>query len=551
MANKPLIPYKIRFNILIICLGIFFLAILGQLFNLQVIKSEGLVSQAKSKFQKRNVFLRGDVFDRNGNLLVLDIVNYDLYNNVRDFNKIPKEKIKELVSILEIPEEELINGLKQKINTKIISKINEDKANFIKSTNADFIYLVPTVTRKYPHKKLASHIIGFVNNDHIGQHGVEYFHEKLLTKKSSELEKTSPFPKGTSIVLSIDSILQQYAEEELERAIKKTRAQRGAVLVLSPQTGEIYTFAVYPYYDPNLFFKEKVIKNWAITDIYEPGSTFKIVTVASALENMSIKKDSLFFDDGKLVVGKRIIKNHHKTKPKNIDLLNLFKESSNVAAGKVGLSMEPKHFYNSIKNAMFSQRTNVDLPGESRGILINYKDWKEIDKATTAIGQGAISVTPIQLACVVSAIANGGIWVQPHVLKGIWEPKYMLVNDSPYKIEKKRIFSEDTANFVSSLLRQSVKENVEAMAYIAGNVPGYEVAGKTGTAQKVKPDGKGYWAGHTVASFVGYLPAQTPKILTIVVIDDPLGEGGWGNTVAGPVFNKVSEIAARRILERK
>jgi cell division protein FtsI/penicillin-binding protein 2 len=160
------------------------------------------------------------------------------------------------------------------------------------------VYLVPKVTRKYPHKKLASHLIGFVNNDHLGQHGVEYFYESLLTKVSLSTNKLNLFPKGTDIVLTIDSVLQEYAESELNKAIKASKAAKGTTIILSPKTGEIYSWAVYPDYDPNFFYKQKSIKNWAITDVYQPGSTFKVITVASALENMTITKDSVFYDPG-------------------------------------------------------------------------------------------------------------------------------------------------------------------------------------------------------------------------------------------------------------
>ena len=220
-----------------------------------------------------------------------------------------------------------------------------------------------------------------------------------------------------------------------------------------------------------------------------------------------------------------------------------------LSRGKLDFSWNQKNFHASIKRFMISEKTGVDLPGESKGLLVNYKKWREIDKATTAIGQGSVSVTPVQLASAIGAVANNGTWIQPHVLKGIWEADYDLVNDSPYKVKKDQVISKDTANFVSKLLARSVKESLAAMAYIAGNVEGYEVAGKTGTAQKIKPDGTGYWKGHTVASFVGYLPAKNPKILTLVVIDDPKTDGRWGNTVAGPVFNKVAKFAAKRFLE--
>jgi cell division protein FtsI/penicillin-binding protein 2 len=211
--------------------------------------------------------------------------------------------------------------------------------------------------------------------------------------------------------------------------------------------------------------------------------------------------------------------------------------------------MQPEAFYNSIKKFMIARRTNIDLLGESEGLLLNYKKWKKLDLATTAFGQGAVSVTALQLASAVASISNHGLWVEPHVLKGIWNSDYKLVTESPREVIKEQVISQEVADYVSDLLKQSVRENLKAMTYIAGNVPAYEVAGKTGTAQKIKEGGKGYLSSHTVASFIGYLPADDPEILILVVIDDPKTSGGWGNTVCGPVFNNIARLAAKRIIE--
>lgn len=543
------LSYKNRILIYLTLIGVLFSLVWIRIIDLQIIKSQEIIKEVKKQFYKRPIFLRGDIRDRNGNLLVLDVLTYELYNKANNIKVIPEEKITKLISLLKINSGDLKKKLNQKINTKICSGINEATARKIKQQDFDFVYTYPVVTRKYPHKKMAAHILGFVNSDHKGQHGVEYFHENLITKLPENNSKSIPFPKGTDIVLTIDSALQEYAEEELKKALAKAKAVRGSIIVLSCKSGEIYAWAVYPNYDPNNYFKERSIKNWSITDIYEPGSTFKIITVSSALENMIIGPSSTFYDPGFLKVGKRTIRNHHKTKPQQISLLELFKQSSNIASAQIGLLMEPEIFYNSIKNFMLGQKTNIDLPGESEGLLLNHKKWKTIDQATTAFGQGAVSVTPLQLASAIASIGNHGLWVQPHVLKGIWDENYKIISKSPYTIISQEVISQETADFVSGLLKKSVRDNLKAMVYIPGDVPGYEVAGKTGTAQKVKEGQKGYLSGHTIASFIGYFPADDPEILTLVVIDDPRTGGGWGNTVCGPVFNNVARLAAKRILK--
>lgn len=543
------LTHKQRLFILQFILILIFILIWTQLFNLQVLKSQGLITEARKQFYQRQISLRGDIRDRNGELLALDIVTYDLYNNVKDLKKIPQDKVINLAKIVRVTPEELTNKLSQRRNTKVFSGITETQIRDIKKNYLSIVYPVTQPIRTYPHKRMAAHLIGYVNQDRKGQYGVESSHNDLITKTTEYTNMAQLYPKGTDIALTIDSFLQEYAEEELTKAAIQAMASRGAIIALSPKTGEVYAWSVYPGFDPNLFYKEPSIKNWSITDIYEAGSTFKVITVSSALENMTINSTSTFFDPGFYKVGKRTIKNHGKTKPQNITLLELFKQSSNVASAQVGLTMKPEQFYNSIKQFMIGQKTNIDLPGESYGLLLDYKKWKTIDSATTAFGQGAVSVTPIQLACAISSVANHGIWIQPHVLKGIWDPTYMLIGETPKNIVSEQVISPETADLVSGLLRQSVKENVEAMSYIAGNVPGYEVAGKTGTAQKIRPDGKGYWGGHTVASFIGYFPAEDPKILILVVIDDPKTGGGWGNTVCGPVFNNVAKVAAKRLLK--
>ncbi len=543
------LTYKQRLFISQFFFLLIFTLIWIQLFNLQILKSHGLLTEAKKQFYQPQISLRGDIRDRNGELLALDIITYDLYNNVDKIEKIPKESIASLAKTLNTSSDELVNKLKQRKNIKIFSGITESQINEIKTGYSNIVYPVPKSVRAYPHKRMAAHLIGYVNNDGKGQHGIESYYNGLITKITEYTNKNQLYPKGTDISLTIDSALQEYAEEELKQAVEKSRATRGAIIALSPKTGEIYAWSVYPGFNPNTFYNEKSIKNWSITDIYEPGSTFKIITVSSALENMTIEKNSIFFDPGFLKVGKRIIKNHNKTKPQYINLLELFKQSSNVASAQVALSMSPENFYNSIKHFTIGVKTNIDLPGESQGLLLNYKKWRSIDTATTAFGQGAVSVTPLQLACAISSIANHGIWTQPHVLKGIWDPTYLLISENPNNIITKQAISQEVADYVSSLLKESVKENIKAMTYIPGDIPGYEVAGKTGTAQKIRTDGKGYYAGHTVASFIGYFPADAPEILILVVIDDPKTGGGWGNTVCGPVFNNVAKIAAKRILK--
>ena len=544
-----LVGYKVRFFLLQFFYLFFFIVIFFSLVDLQFIKSEALIQEARKQWFNQPLFLKGDVRDRNGVLLGLDVIVYDLYKGAKPTEIINEGKINELSDILNINKQKFKEHLySRKINTAVISGINGEVARKIKNKNLGFVYLKPNIKRIYPHGGLAAHILGFVNKDRNGQQGIELFYEEILKKLNNE-KQFHLYPKGTDLVLTIDSALQEFAEEELKKVMQTSKAERGTIIALSPRTGEIYAWAISPTFNPNFYFKEKNFENWALTDIYQPGSTFKAITVSCALENMTINKDSSFYDSGSIKIDKRIIRNHHKNKPQYINLLELFKQSSNVASAQVGLTMKPEMFYNSLKNFMIGAKTNIDLPGESDGLLLSYKKWKRLDSGTTSFGQGAVSLTPLQLASAVASIANHGVWVRPHVLKGVWNSRYKLVEENPSDISTYQVISTEVADFVSNLLKQSVKENLASMSYIGGDIPGYEVAGKTGTAQKVNPEGKGYKAGHTVASFIGYFPANDPKMLILVVVDDPKIGGGWGNTVCGPIFNNVAKVAVKRVIE--
>jgi cell division protein FtsI/penicillin-binding protein 2 len=276
-----------------------------------------------------------------------------------------------------------------------------------------------------------------------------------------------------------------------------------------------------------------------MVDVYQPGSTFKILTVCSGLETGVIKTNSTFYDGGSLTVGNRTIRNHDGGHG-SLDLLHLFIHSSNIASAQIAMMMPPKVFHDMLSKFGIGQPTGIDLPGESHGLLLNHKFWKPLDAATTGFGQGAIACTPLQLVAAVGAVANSGVWQQPHLIRRIYDPR-TGVTEKWTEPTKREVISPAIAKHVSGLLA----DNIAMGTQIAGKVPGYRVAGKTGTAQKVSASGRGYLAGQTIASFVGFLPADNPQLVGIVVVDSPQTDGRWGNTVAGPVFNAIAMESAR------
>jgi stage V sporulation protein D (sporulation-specific penicillin-binding protein) len=301
-------------------------------------------------------------------------------------------------------------------------------------------------------------------------------------------------------------------------------------------------WANYPNYDPNQYSKYpyEVTKNWSMVDVYQPGSTFKILTVASGLDLGVIKPNSRFADSGSIKVGTQILRNHEPGGHGMLDLLHLFINSSNVASAQIGMLMTPQQFYDKLKQFGLGQQTGIELAGESAGLLLNAKKWRPIDQATTGFGQGAIAMTPLQLVAAVGAVANNGVYVQPHLIRRIYDPR-TGVTEKWTQPAKREIINSDTARLVCHLLA----ENISLGTQMAGKVPGYRVAGKTGTAQKSRENGIGYIPGHTIASFIGFLPAENPQLLCLVVIDGPQTDGRWGNTIAGPVFNAICVEAAR------
>ena len=314
-----------------------------------------------------------------------------------------------------------------------------------------------------------------------------------------------------------------------------------AAIITNPKTGEIFAWANYPSFDPNQYSKYPygITKNWSMVDVYQPGSTFKILTLSSALDLGTIKPNSTFYDAGSLKVGNRTVHNHDGGHGQ-IDLLHLLIHSSNVGAAQVALTMTPKQFHDKLQAFGLGNTTGIELPGESAGLLLPAKNWRPIDQATTGFGQGAIAVTPLQLVAAVGAVANDGVWIEPHLVRRIYDPR-TGVTEKWTEPKAKEVVSPATAK----LMRTFFAQNIAMGTQIAGQIPGYLVAGKTGTAQKVGQGGHGYLAGQTVASFIGFLPANNPQLLCLVVLDGPQTDGRWGNTVAGPVFNAIAVEAAR------
>ncbi len=552
--------WRLRVWQLIICCGL--LAIAGRLYYLQVIKGPELSRKAAIQREQTNLLIhRGAITDRHGLPLAIDTTRYDVYVHPALLKVSMELAAESFARICHGDYKKIDHDLNGEWPVVTIARhLGREEVEELQELNWTGIDIVPRSFRHYPEGNLASHILGYVNMDTHGQGGIEQAQQDSLQNtgdlhrpqldghgrpilngtEASSLDITPPM--GRHVELTIDNYLQHLAEKELSAMCIHSHSLRGCAILTDPQTGEILAWANYPNYDPNQYTKYgfEVTKNWAMVDVYQPGSTFKVITVASALDLGVIKPTSRFVDNGSLRVGNRTLHNHEPGGHGVIDLLHLFIHSSNVASAQIGLLMTPLQFYTKLSEFGLGSRTGIELAGESKGILLNHKYWKPIDQATTGFGQGAIAVTPLQLVQAVGAVANGGTKITPHMIRRIYDPR-TGVTEKWSEPPKARVISAET----SRLVRHLLCENVANGTQMAGKVPGYRVGGKTGTAQKVTANGRGYIAGCTIASFIGFLPENNPQLLCIVVVDSPQTDGRWGNTIAGPVFNSICVEAAR------
>lgn len=552
---------RLRLVQVLLLLGV--VLIMGRLYYLQIFKGGELTRKAEVQRQQSNLLIhRGAITDRHGLPLAIDTTRYDVYVHPSLLKANVDEAATTLAGIVHLDAEKVKLQLTAGYPVITLARhLGREEVDELQALNWTGIDIHPRAFRHYPEGKLAAHVLGFVNMDTNGQGGVEqvgedtlknigdmhkqqldgHGHPIMLSHDSKPVMEITP-PLGRQIELTIDNYLQHLAEKELGAMCAHSHALRGTVIMTNPQSGEILAWANYPSYDPNEYSKysNQVRKNWSMVDVYEPGSTFKVLTVASALDLGTIRPDSTFVDNGTLQIGNRTIHNHEKGGHGAIDLLHLFIHSSNIAAAQVALTMSPQQFHRKLREFGIGQKTGVDLSAESAGLLLDHKYWRPIDSAATGFGQGAVAVTPLQLVAAVGAVANNGTWVAPHIIRRVYDPK-TGVTEKWTEPNRRSVISKETAQTISYLLA----ENISGGTQLAGQVPGYRVAGKTGTAQKSISGGRGYVAGATVASFIGYLPAEAPQLLCLAVVDSPQTDGRWGNTIAGPVFNSICMEAAR------
>ena len=545
--NKMFSDRLMWFQAGFLCLILLFIT---YLFCVQVLDVRHFRVKAKNQRKASSFVMRGDIYDRNGIKLATDTVYYDIFARKADFVHTPEELAKMLAPILKISQYDLTEKLRQNVSLISLKKnVDRHTRDNIAKLNLREIPMDKKSIRTYPQGTLAAHVLGYYNFDADVASGVELTAGDKLesVSKSSTYEMTpkgkviyniSTDPvaatkpvKGKDVTLTIDAAVQHVCEKELMKAIAKFHAQRGAVIVMNPRNGEILAYAVYPYFDPNNFKHATSFqtKNWTLTDVFPPGSTFKTITIASAIELGKINRYSRINDTGKIKIGWWTIKNYdynRRPNPGMIDLVYLFEHSSNVGSVVVAQMMGRHEYYNMLKKFGFGEKTGIDLPGESVGLLKNPNKWDASDHASMGYGYGS-SVTAIQMVSAVSALANDGIRVTPHVIK--YSPE-----EAEVKIKKTEVMSPEHARVVTDLLTESINRGKSPIKSSS-----YNIAAKTGTSIKPKENGAGY-TNKLYTSIVGYMPSSNPQVLIYVIVDSAQGGEIWGNTVAAPIFKEIS-----------
>ena len=537
---------------MIICL---FLLIVLKVFYIQVIDYKKL-NKFASNLWSRNLPVeasRGLIYDRNGVVLADNLTTTSLVlipNQIKD-KKMVTEK---LAAILNVSYDDMYKHVAKKTSIERVHpegrRLSYEVADQIAELKLDGVYLVKESKRNYPYDTYMSHTLGFVGIDNQGLSGLELMYNDYLTgtygsikyfsdAKGNKLDVSEVYEKpqdGVNLTLTINHEIQLSLERELNNAVSKYNPDQAIGLAMDPKTGEILAISSRPNFSPSRYQEysiEEINRNLPIWSTYEPGSTFKIITLAASLEEKTVNlKDEHFYDGGSIHVENARIKCWKHGGHGEQTFLQVVENSCNPGFVILGQRLGKEKLFQYIRKFGFGTKTGIDLNGEGSGILFNLDRVGPVELATTAFGQG-VSVTPIQQVTAVSAAINGGILYKPYIVKSLNEPETNTVIKENKKTKVRRVMSEKTSQEVRETLESVVTNGTGRTAFIDG----YRVGGKTGTAQKVK-DGK-YMVGNYTVSFMGFMPANDPEIVVYIAIDNAKGVTQYGGTIAGPIVRNV------------
>jgi cell division protein FtsI (penicillin-binding protein 3) len=534
--------------------GLVFVLTVGRAFYLQVLQKDHLVKLAEKQHQRIVALTpgRGAIYDQHNAPLAVSIEMDSCYAETRNLESLPDAAAK-LAPLLGYGVAELQAKLKASRNFVWLSRrMSPEMAKKVRDLDLDGIGFVKESKRFYPNSEVAAHVVGFTGTDPGGLEGIEKKYDAtilgntgfLVTERDAlgrdiDLKKGSEGKsgtKGSNVVLTLDKNVQYIAEKELALAVQKNGAKGGIAIVMEPDTGRVLAMANYPTFNPNSYFKygPGALRNRAISDSFEPGSTFKILLVATALEDHVIRPgDSFNCENGSYSYSGRTIHDTHHYG--NLSVPDILKFSSNIGAAKIGSRLGSERLYAGLTGFGIGEKSDIDLPGEAGGTLRQQAKWYGIDLATISFGQG-VTATALQIATAVSAVANGGNLMKPYLVDRITDDNGAVLKQFVPQV-RRRVISAKTAKLVSGMLEGVVNEGGTGTN---AAVDGYRVAGKTGTAQKVDPATRGYSAKKRTASFVGFVPLDKPRLTIFVVVDEPT-TSPYGGVVAAPAFSAIAQ----------
>ncbi|MCI0353339.1 MAG: penicillin-binding protein 2, partial [Acidobacteriales bacterium] len=561
MANTSLNPVQKRLYLLTGLLVLWMVVICGRLVYLQVFCYGDFVVRAQRQ-QQRTIEVaprRGLIYDRNGQALAMSVSVDSVFAVPSEIpDKVTTASL--LSKILKVDPQELVTRMKSShAFCWIARKLNPEVSARIRALNLKGIYFQKESKRFYPKQELAAQTLGFVGLDDEGLGGLERAYEPKLRGKPGKVlismdarrrwfGRVERQPEaGENLVLTIDEKIQYIAERELDAAVRQTRSAAGTVIVQNPRTGEILALANRPTFNANAFHRSdpRTMKNRAVTDIYEPGSTFKIVTIAGALEErLTTPGEVIDCQMGSITIGGLRIRDH-----KPFGLLNVTQvmaESSDVGAIKLGLRLGEERFDHYIRSFGFGKQTGIELPGETRGLTKPASRWSKVSIGAISMGQ-EIGISSLQLVSMISTIANDGIYTPTRVVAGTTAPlRDIAGSNASGGVRTQRVVFRptDERRVISTLTAVQMKKMLESVVLFGTGkkaiLEGYRSAGKTGTAQKIDPATGAYSRTNHIASFAGFAPLNEPAITVAIILDSPVGPYHGGD-VAAPVFARVAQ----------
>ena len=558
-ATNWRVTVKRRATVAAVALGLWAIGIELRLVDLQVISRADLTARAERQ-QLRTIAApakRGDILDRRGRVLATSVDADTIYavpSDISDHAAVVARLCDVLVDCKDKERQALADRLRRQKNFAYVRRqVSPREAQRVADLNMEGIGFLKESRRFYPNRELGAHLLGYVGLDNNGLSGVEFAYEKQIRGKDgkvqihtdarrrafSRFERPSDVPTGgATFELTIDEYVQHIAERELHAGVVENRAAGGSAIVMNPRTGEILAMANEPTFNPNAYrdFPETHQRNRAVQDLYEPGSTFKIVTASAAVDENVMPIDTLIdTGPGVIRVGGDVIDEYGRHNYGVLSFVDVIVKSSNVGAVKIGFQVGVSRLSQYVQRFGFGQPISPDFPGESPGIVWDRAKWT--DRALASVSMGyQVGVTPLQMVAAVSSIANGGELVEPRVVRAMYR------DNRRYPVRPRvirRTVSRETADVMTTIMEQVVTRGTAKLA----QVPGHTVAGKTGTASKLI-DGR-YSGSENNVSFVGFLPSRDPVVAVIVVIDAPRSGSNSGGMVSAPIFQRIAEATLR------